>query len=86
MNFAVIQNDIVIAVIGMFPTNWMQFQEVVPVPLNIEIGDKYIMGRFYRNNILVPTPEEILEEAHTKEIANLIEIIYQNDLEVIENV
>lgn len=86
MNFAIIQNDTVIALIGIFPTNWIQFQEVVPVPLNIEVGDKYIMGRFYRNNVLVPTPEEILEDQYINEIADLIEIIYQNDMEVIENV
>jgi len=34
------------------------------------------MGRFYRNNVLVPTPEEILEDQYTNEIADLIEIIY----------
>ena len=62
MNFAVIQNDKVIALVGIFPTNWIQFQEVVPVPLNVMIGDEYIMGRFYRNGELVPTPEEILRE------------------------
>lgn len=62
MNFAVIQNGFVIALVGIFPSNWAQFQEVVPVPLNVQIGDEYIMGRFYRNSELVPTPEEILQQ------------------------
>ena len=62
MNFAVIQNDHVIALVGIFPTNWIQFQEVVAVPLNVQIGDEYIMGRFYRDGELVPTPEEILQQ------------------------
>lgn len=74
MNYAVIQNSKVIALIGIFPTNWIQFEEVVPVPLNVMIGDEYIMGRFYRDGELVPTPEEILQ-AEMEDMQNALTIL-----------
>lgn len=74
MNYAVIQNSKVIALIGVFPTNWIQFEEVVPVPLNVMIGDEYIMGRFYRDGELVPTPEEILQ-AEMEDMQNALAIL-----------
>ena len=71
MNYAVIKNSKVIALVGIFPSNWIQFEVVVPVPLNVMIGDEYIMGRFYRDGELVPTPEEILET----EMSDMIEAL-----------
>lgn len=58
MNFAVIQNNKVIAIIGLFPTNYNQFQDIIPVNTNVQIGDDYIDGNFYRNEKLILSPEE----------------------------
>lgn len=74
MNYAVIKDGKVIALVGLFPTNWIQFEEVVPAPLNVMIGDEYIMGRFYRDGELVPTPEEILQ-AEMAEMQTALEIL-----------
>ena len=71
MNYAVIKNSKVIAIIGMYPSNWIQFEIVVPAYLNVMVGDDYIMGRFYRNGELVLTPEEILEQKYETEISDM---------------
>ena len=48
------------------------------------IGDTFDGERFYRNGQLVLTDLEQLEQMHLEEIAALIEEIYQEDLEMIE--
>lgn len=58
MDFAILQNGKVANLIGIFPTNWQQFEEVVVAHRNVKVGDDYIMGYFYRNGEKVLTPEE----------------------------
>ena len=82
MNYAVIKNSKVFAIIGIYPSNWIKFEMVVPVPLNVMVGDDYIMGRFYRNGELVLTPEEILEqeyEERTSDMQAALEILGVTD-------
>lgn len=48
------------------------------------IGDTWDGERFYRNGQPVLTDMEQLEQQHLEEIAALIEEIYQEDLEMID--
>ena len=59
----------------------------------ISVSDTYIDGKFYRDGVEILTPLEEaqkqiaeMEIAHLEELGALIEEIYQNDMEVIENV
>lgn len=61
MNYAVINNNEVIAIIGIFPTNYYQFDLVVPTDKAIVVGDTYENGKFYHEGVEVrDTNEECL--------------------------
>lgn len=59
MNFAVIKNDKVIAVVGIFPTNYYQFDAIIPTDKPVVVGDTYIDGEFYHEGV------EILDNNET---------------------
>ena len=77
MNYALIKNNIVVSLIGIYPTNWNEFDKVLPVQSNIMVGDEYINDRFYRDGELVPTLEEILE-AEMADMKTALEILGVN--------
>lgn len=58
MCFAILTGSIVTGLISVFPTNWQKFDEIVVAHLNVQIGDIYEGGKFYRNGEYVKTPEE----------------------------
>lgn len=59
MDFAILENSKVKIIVGIFPSNWQQFEEVVVANRNVQVGDDYIMGIFYRNGERVLSPEEV---------------------------
>lgn len=71
MNFAILNHGTVTALVGIMPTNWKQFEEIVPAPLNVMVGDTWDGTRFYHDGEIVLTPEEILQE----EMADLYEAL-----------
>ena len=55
----------------------------------VRLGDNYIDGQYYRNNIRVLSlSEEFYNEKQNmlNEMAELVDIIYEEDKEVIDNV
>jgi len=74
MDFAILENSKVKFIVGIFPTNWQQFEEVVVANRNVQVGDDYIMGIFYRNGERVLSPEE---ENANAQIDILVEQIYE---------
>lgn len=70
MDYALIDNGIVVNIIYLHPMNADEFPNAVPTnDLPIEIGDTYTEGKFYRDGkeiVYVPTePTYTLDEAAT---------------------
>jgi len=58
MNYALIEEGIVVNIIWLYPGNAYEFKDAVPcgdVPVNI--GDTYVDGAFYRNGRQVLTAD-----------------------------
>lgn len=63
--------------------------EDVLVPMNnpnVQYGDEYRDGDWYRDGIRVLTPAEELEKQNLQTIADLVKKVYDTDMEVINNV
>lgn len=59
MNYALIENGIVTNIIWLYETNADEFPAAVKLgERQVEIGDTYEDGRFYRNGVEVLTAEE----------------------------
>ena len=70
MDYALIDNGIVVNIIYLHPMNADEFPNAAPTnDLPIEIGDTYIEGKFYRDGkeiVSVPTEQTYtLDEAAT---------------------
>ena len=71
----------------MEPRTAADFPAAVPLlDIPAQIGDTYSNGRFYRNGQIVKTHIEELEDMYLAQMAELIDEIYQEDLEMINNV
>lgn len=87
MIFAVVKNEVVINVIALEKRTADAFPDAVAAgDIPVQIGDTYQDGAFYRDGAQLLTPLERLEDEHIAELAALIEEIYMEDLEVIDNV
>ena len=63
MNYALIENNVVINIICLHPTNASEFPNAIFTDnLPIEIGDTYIDGVFYRNGEEVKSHVAITSE------------------------
>ena len=57
MNYALIENHVVVNVISLPPMNASSFPNAVPIEeLPVEIGDSYVDGSFYRDGVEVTAP------------------------------
>ena len=64
MNYALIENGIVTNIIWLYETNADEFPSAVKLgERQVEIGDTYEDGRFYRDGVEVPTAEEAAVQA-----------------------
>ena len=64
MNYALIENGIVTNIIWLYETNADEFPNAVKLGgRQVEIGDTYEDGRFYRDGVEVPTAEEAAVQA-----------------------
>ena len=64
MNYALIENGIVTNIIWLYETNADEFPSAVKLgERQVEIGDTYEDGRFYRNGAEVLTAEEAAVQA-----------------------
>lgn len=59
MNYALVENGVVINIIWLYETNADEFPGAVKLgERQVEIGDTYENGKFYRNGVEVLTAEE----------------------------
>ena len=64
MNYALIENGIVTNIIWMYETNAEEFPNAVKlVERQVEIGDTYEDGKFFRDGVEVLTVEEAAVQA-----------------------
>lgn len=64
MNYALIENGIVTNIIWMYETNAEEFPNAVKLgERQVEIGDTYEDGKFYRDGVEVLTAEEAAVQA-----------------------
>lgn len=64
MNYALIENGIVVNIIWLSPSNATDFPNAVEYRNRpVQIGDSYIDGTFYRNGEKVLTDEEDMQAA-----------------------
>ena len=64
MNYALIENGIVTNIIWLYETNAEEFPNAVKLgERQVEIGDTYENGKFFRDGAEVPTAEEAAVQA-----------------------
>ena len=64
MNYALIENGIVTNIIWLYETNADEFPNAVKLgERQVEIGDTYENGKFFRDGAEVPTAEEAAVQA-----------------------
>lgn len=64
MNYALIENGLVVNIIWMYEGNETEFPDTIPTNgLPVQIGDTYANGQFLRNGEPVRTPQDELTEA-----------------------
>lgn len=62
MNYAKIENGIVVNIIWLYPTT--EFNNAVPCnDIPVKIGDTYINGKFYREGVLLVSQIEDMRNA-----------------------
>ncbi len=90
MRYALIKNNIVTNIIELDKQNEKYFPNAICTDnIPVGVGDTYTDGKFYRDRIELKDP---LDESYaeiknlTTQLADAVEIIYNNDMEVIENV
>lgn len=85
MNYALIENDIVSNIIFMLPHSAAGFNNAVAIgDIPVSIGDLYYYGDFYRDGVKLISNIDQLEAEYSDEIAALVEMVYQDDMGVIE--
>lgn len=73
MNYAIVQNGVVINVIWLNPGNSGEFCECHPIgDVPVTIGDVFDDGRFYRNGLLIQAPT-LTETEQLKTRADAVE-------------
>ena len=64
MNYALVENGVVTNIIWLYETNAEEFPNAVRLgERQVEIGDAYEAGRFYREGTEVLTAEEVAVQA-----------------------
>lgn len=64
MNYALVENGIVTNIIWLYETNADEFPNAVKLgERQVEIGDTYENGKFFRDGAEVPTAEEAAVQA-----------------------
>ena len=90
MRYALIENNIVSNIIELDKQNEQYFPSAVYTgDIPVGIGDAYIDGKFYRNGNILKTPLETASAEIndlTAQLGKAVNEIYNNDMEVINNV
>ena len=90
MRYALIENKIVSNIIELDRQNEQYFPSAVYTgDIPVGIGDTYTDGKFYRDGNILKTPLEAASAEIndlTTQLADAVEMIYNNDMEVINNV
>lgn len=85
MNYAVVENGIVINVIWLYYSNANEFPNAVPLnDVPAGIGDVYKNGAFYRNGERILTPIEVIQKEIKNLDSTLLETSYQNIIQALE--
>lgn len=75
MNYALIENELVINVIYLHPMNAREFPNAIPIDdLPVAIGDTYIDGKFYRDGkevIQVTLTEQQVIDSILEEVSHV---------------
>lgn len=70
MNYALIENHVVVNVISLHPMNESSFPNAVPIEdLPVEIGDSYVDGAFYHKGVEVTVPSVVDEDTQDMQAA-----------------
>ncbi|MEA4928603.1 MAG: hypothetical protein VB104_08000 [Candidatus Limiplasma sp.] len=81
MQYAVIENGVVVNVIWLDPRNAADFPDAVPVgEVAAGIGDGYADGAFWRDGARLLTPLEAVQATIAELDAAVLELEYQNVL------
>lgn len=63
LNYALIENGIIVNVIWLYPQNTQEFPDAVPMgSIPAGIGDSYMDGKFYRDGEELLSREEELQQ------------------------
>lgn len=83
VNHAIVEDGIVTNLVWLVPGT--KFPGAVPCwDVPVQIGDAYINGVFFRGDERVLTALEQAEQEHLQELAELVEEIYAEDTEFID--
>lgn len=63
LNYALLENGIIVNVIWLYPQNAREFPNAVPMgSIPAGIGDSYVDGKFFRNGEALLSREEELQQ------------------------
>ena len=81
MNYALIENDIVVNIIVLYEGNAHEFPNAVNTgEIPVQIGDTYTDGVFYRNGEIVLSNTDQANQLIAEMDAAIVELTYQNIL------
>ena len=80
INYAVIQDGIVVNIAVYDHAQENEKLRVIPDMMPVAVGDHFTNGAFYRNGEKVLSYMEQIEDEHNKELAELIEEVYTQDM------